>query len=130
MAKGLRSKVKRHFRTLKRGAVTRNPEQVAADAAKQAGLAAAAAAPPPPRDPRLVAIDAANAAPMAVDLPELTTQNPAKLVKKLRERRRAAARGALGLPPALKAKKGKKAKPLAGSNQFHKGSNGKKKKRR
>jgi len=50
----------------------------------------------------------------------LTTKNPAKLARKLRERRLAKEKGIL-----QKAKK--KSKPLAGANQFHK--KGRKKKR-
>lgn len=49
-----------------------------------------------------------------------TTSNPSKLLKKLRKQRFASAKGI-----ALKASGGKKSRPLAGANQFHK----KKKKR-
>lgn len=56
----------------------------------------------------------------------LTTQNSAKLLKKLRARRLAKQKGQV-------AGAKKKSNPLAGANQFHKkktGSNKKKKKRR
>jgi hypothetical protein len=52
------------------------------------------------------------------DLPEVTAQNAGSILKKLKARRLAAARGA---NPG----KAKKRNPLAGANQFHK----KKKKR-
>jgi len=47
MAKGLRSKSKRRFRTLKRQEVVKAPEHQAAEAATQEQLAAVLAAPRP-----------------------------------------------------------------------------------
>jgi hypothetical protein len=74
-------------------------------------------APPLPR-PEAPADGAAVPEPMATDLPQLTTQNPARLAKKLKQRRLAQQRG------VNKATK-KKANPLAGSGQFHKKKKGK-----
>jgi hypothetical protein len=75
--------------------------------------------PPPEGDEGAApAAGSAGGDAMAVDitgqpLPELTTNNPGKLLKKLRRRRLAESRG-------LQQQTKKRSKPLAGSNQFHK----------
>ena len=53
--------------------------------------------------------------------PRITTKNPAKLLKKLRNRRLAAVKG------VVLSKGKKRAKPLAGANQFHRKVGSKKK---
>ncbi|KAL4422360.1 hypothetical protein ABPG75_008557 [Micractinium tetrahymenae] len=125
MAKGLRSKSKRRFRTLKRQSVVQAPWQIEAEQKKQEALAAVLAAPKPAPAEGGEGGDGAGPAAMdglqggdaamAVDgQPDLgSTTNPSKLKKKLRKHRLAATQGVV---------KGqaKKANPLAGANQFHK----------
>lgn len=126
MAKGLRSKSKRRFRTLKRQSVVQAPWQIEAEQKKQEALAAVLAAPKPEHaeggeggdgagPAAMEGMQQGGDAAMAVDgQPDLgTTTNPAKLKKKLRKHRLAATKGVV---------KGqaKKANPLAGANQFHK----------
>lgn len=90
--------------------------------AKQEQLESIVNGPKPERDDDDVAsgmpIDSA-----ALDVPNMTTKNPAKIARKLRERRLAQLKG-------QHAKTGvkKKGNALAGANQFHKKT--KKKKRR
>jgi hypothetical protein len=59
----------------------------------------------------------------------LTTQNPARLARKLKARRMAAAKGEKLAAMGAGVQKKKKSNPLGGANQFHK-KKGKKKKRR
>ncbi|PRW45541.1 polyketide cyclase [Chlorella sorokiniana] len=122
MAKGLRSKSKRRFRTLKRQEVVKAPEQLAAEAATQEQLAAVLAAPRPSGGEGVEGAGPAameglqqggGDAAMAVDGEGTSITNPAKLLKKLRKQRMAATKG------IVKGQK-KRANPLAGANQFHK----------
>ncbi|KAG7669249.1 hypothetical protein Ndes2526B_g05544 [Nannochloris sp. 'desiccata'] len=117
MAKSIRSKVKRVFRTSKRTAITVSPWQVAAEKKKQEALQAILDAPKP-EHPEQPDAPAKMDQDIKDDLPEVTAQNSGSILKKLKARRLAAARGAV---PG----KQKKRNPLAGANQFHK----KKKKR-
>lgn len=108
MAKGLRSNRKKHFRTLKRATVSSNPTYQSSEDKKAVLLESIVNAPKPERT------DDANAW-MEEDVElELTTKNPAKIARKLRERRLAKVKG------QHKGVSGKKSKPLAGANQFHK----------
>ena len=89
--------------------------------AKQEQLESIVNGPKPERGEDVVSempIDSA-----ALDVPDMTTKNPAKIARKLRERRLAQLKG-------QHAKTGvkKKGNALAGANQFHKKT--KKKKRR
>lgn len=124
MAKGLRSKSKRRFRTLKRQNVVQAPHQLEGEAKRQEALQAVLAAPRPSETAAggdaaagpagMEGVQQAGEAAMAVDgQAEGTSTNPSKLLKKLRKQRLAATKGII---------KGqaKRNNPLAGANQFHK----------
>lgn len=116
MAKGLRSKIKKHFRTLKRATVSSNPTYQSNESRKASLLESIVHAPRPDRPENAVtgddrmAMDAVGGEDEIV----LTTSNPAKIARKLREQRLAKLKG------KHKAGGSKKSKPLAGANQFHK----------
>jgi hypothetical protein len=101
----------------RRTTVTASPWQVAAEKKKQEALQAILEAPKPEHPEQLDA-PAKMDQDINEDLPEVTAQNSGSILKKLKARRLAAARGTV---PG----KQKKRNPLAGANQFHK----KKKKR-
>lgn len=117
MAKSVRSKVKRVFRTLKRNNISQAPWQVEAEKKKQEAIEAVLNAPRPDHPQPEEADDGSAPAKMDADmgeeLPELTTKNPGKIARKLKARRLAASRG---VNPGKK----KKSNPLGGANQFHK----------
>jgi hypothetical protein len=101
-----------------RTAVTQAPWQVAAEKKKQEALQAILNAPKPEHPEQPDAPAKMEQDGITDDLPGVTAQNSGSILKKLKARRLAAARGAV---PG----KQKKRNPLAGANQFHK----KKKKR-
>ncbi|WPT17574.1 hypothetical protein PSENEW3_00005576 [Picochlorum sp. SENEW3] len=121
MAKGLRSKIRKHFRTIKRATVSSNPTYQENERAKQDALEEIARAPRPERPDNAMTGDeqmelVGDGEDMGMT--ELTSKNPAKVARKLRERRLAKLKG-------QNKGKAKKSNALAGANQFHK----KKKKR-
>ena len=131
MAKSLRSKIKRHFRTSAGKIVKAHSEQELHQERKEALQAAIARAPRPERPENVLTGDAvlAKADGDAMDVAEDfdaiigATKNPAKIAKRLAAARRAKLKG------LHQSEKGKKsANPLGGSNQFHKKKS--KKKRR
>ena len=121
MAKGLRSKIRKHFRTIKRANVSSNPTYQENERAKQDALEEIVHAPRPERpdtaltgDEQMELVGDGD----GDEMPELTSKNPAKVARKLRARRLAKLKG-------QNKGKAKKSNALAGANQFHK----KKKKR-
>lgn len=112
MAKGLRSKIKKHFRTVKRETVSSNPTYQSTEDAKAALLESIVSAPKPERPDGAMTGDALMEDDMEI---ELTTKNPAKIARKLRERRLAKLKGQHKIGASAK-----KSNPLAGANQFHK----------
>ncbi|KFM24837.1 hypothetical protein F751_1716 [Auxenochlorella protothecoides] len=103
MAKSLRSKVKRHFRLLRRDVVNAHDNQLSKEEQRQAAMDAAAAAPPVPtrKAPSPSGEEGAEEVAQGMDidssnlstLPEVTPQNSAKILKKLRAQRLAATKG-------------------------------------
>lgn len=116
MAKSIRSKVKRHFRTQKRKTVEATEHYQQAELEKAEAQNAIANAPKPPRPltsgPQL-AFDRPSGMDVDDTLPPIISSNPAKLLKKLKKRR-------LGTQHGVTKAKTKKSKPLAGANQFFK----------
>ena len=113
MAKSLRSKIKRHFRKVKGKTVSSNPTYQSTEEKKAALLESIVNAPKPERPDGAMTGDAVMDDDMEV---ELTTKNPAKIARKLRERRLAKLKG----QHKVGSSSGKKSNPLAGANQFHK----------
>jgi Protein of unknown function (DUF2423) len=90
MAKSIRSKVKRHFRTQKRKTVEATEHYQQAELEKAEAQNAIANAPKPPRPltsgPQL-AFDRPSGMDVDDTLPPIISSNPAKLLKKLKKRR-------------------------------------------
>lgn len=114
MAKSLRSTIKKHFRTVKKKTVSSNATYQSNEDKKAALLESIVNAPKPERPAGAVTGDSVmHGDAMEV---ELTTKNPAKIARKLRERRLAKLKG----QHKVGGGGGKKSAPLAGANQFHK----------
>jgi hypothetical protein len=133
MAKSLRSKIKRSFRTLRRNTVQQTQWFKDGEAKQQEAMQEIINAPKPPPPSNDIPANDTTAPSDSMDieqagdqdLPPLTTNNPGKLLKKLRKRRVAKEHATKVHKVPVK----KKVSALAGPNQFHK-SKGKKKKRR
>lgn len=113
MAKSLRSKIKKHFRTIKKKTVSSNSTYQSNEEKKAALLESIVHTPKPERPDGAMTGDSLMDDDMEV---ELTTKNPAKIARKLRERRLAKLKG----KHKASGTGGKKSNPLAGANQFHK----------
>jgi hypothetical protein len=122
MAKSLRSKIKRHFRTVAGKIVKSTREQEVYHERKVAHLESILNAPRPERPENALTGDEVVAKTGGGDeemgvMEDVvgTTKNPAKIAKRLAAARRAKLKG---LHQSEKPKK--KANPLGGTNQFHK----------